>query len=183
KIRTAFGQSSTITPLAQMKAATAFANKGEMVQPTIVKKIIDPTTGETVQQAERTVVGQPITEDTTNKMLDLMDGVVNSKKGTGKPFKLENYTVIGKTGTAQMPNLDGGGYEDGGLMYSFLGMAPKDDPELIVFTSVLKPELKDTEAGSDVVSYIFKNIMENSLHYLHVEPDNDDLQEATKIKM
>lgn len=183
KIRTAFGQSSTVTPLQQMKAATAIANKGEMVQPIIVKKIVDPATGETVKEAQRTVVGKPITEETSEKMLDLMTGVVEEEGGTGRKFQLDSYTTLGKTGTAQMPNMVTGGYKDGGVMHSFLGMAPSEDPEIMVYVSVQNPELKESEFGNDVVSTIYTNIMENSLHYLHVQPDNDQLKEAKKVSI
>lgn len=181
KLRTAFGQSSTVTAMEQMKAATAIANKGEMIQPIIVKKVVDPVTGEIVRENERTVVGKPISEATSKKMLDLMTGVVHDEVGTGRKFRLDNYTALGKTGTAQLPNLETGGYTDGGLMHSFLGMAPSEDPEIMVYVSVTNPELKETEAGSDIVSTIFKTVMENSLHYLHIQPDNDELTEVTKV--
>src|SRR5699024_106118 len=60
-------------------------------------------------------------------------------------------------------------------VYSFLGMAPKDDPQLMMYVSIKQPELdeEDHESGSVPVSFIFKNVMKSSLKYLNIEPDKD----------
>ena len=175
KLRAAFGQGSTVTPIQQMKAATAIVNGGDMVEPYVIKKVIDPDTGETLEENESKVVGSPISEDTADQMIDLLDAVVNEKDGTGKPYRLEDYSVIGKSGTAQIPNPDGGGYLTGSEnnIYSFMGMAPKDDPQILMHVSVTQPKLEDGESGSDAVSFIFNNVMENGLHYLNIEPDKE----------
>src|SRR5699024_12447117 len=91
-------------------------------------------------------------------MRDLLESVVSEEYGTGERFNLDDYTVIGKTGTAQIPNSDGSGYLPGreNNIFSFLGMAPKDDPQLMVYVSIKQPELDD-EPGSVPVSFIFKN--------------------------
>src|SRR5699024_10400208 len=134
KIRSAFGQSSTITPIQQLKAATAFANEGEMVQPYVVKKIVDSNTNEVIEENKTKSVGNPISKETAAQMIELMDSVVNSDDGTGRKFKLDNYSLIGKTGTAQVPNPEGKGYLTGkeNYVFSFIGMAPKDDPKLLM---------------------------------------------------
>ncbi len=175
KLRAAFGQGSTVTPIQQMKAATAIVNGGDMVEPYVIKKVIDPDTGETLEENESKVVGSPISEDTADQMIDLLDAVVNEKDGTGKPYRLEDYSVIGKSGTAQIPNPDGAGYLTGSEnnIYSFMGMAPKDDPQILMHVSVTQPKLEDGESGSDAVSFIFNNVMENGLHYLNIEPDKE----------
>src|SRR5699024_4791429 len=83
KLRTAFGQGSTITPIQQIKAATAIANEGKMLQPYVIKKIVDPTSGDVIEENKPTVVGEPISKETAEQMMDLLDAVVNSKDGTG----------------------------------------------------------------------------------------------------
>ncbi|MGM8364226.1 penicillin-binding transpeptidase domain-containing protein [Virgibacillus sp. W0181] len=175
KISTAFGQGSTMTPIQQMKAATAIANGGKMLQPYVIKKIVDPQTNEIVEEKAPNVVGEPISEDTAGQMIDLLNLVVNSDKGTGKPYRLDDYSVIGKTGTAQIPNPDAPGYLTGknNNIFSFLGMAPKNDPKLMMHVSVTQPQLDATESGSTPVSFIFNNVMETGLHYLNIEPDKD----------
>lgn len=185
KLRTAFGQGSTVTPIQQMKAATAIANGGKMLQPYVIKKIVDPETNEVVQENSPTVVGEPISKKTAEQVLDLLDSVVNSKNGTGKVYKLEDYSVIGKTGTAEIPNPNGPGYlrGHGKNIYSFLGMAPKDDPELMMYVAVNQPKLTDYELGSAPVSYIFKSVMENSLHYLNIVPDQSENEIINTVKV
>ena len=177
KLRAAFGQGSTVTPIQQMKAATAIANGGEMMQPYIIQKVVDADAVDVLEENKPNVVGTPISETTSEQMIELLDAVVNEEDGTGKAYQLDNYSVIGKTGTAQIPNPDGPGYLSGAEnnIFSFLGMAPKDDPKILMHVSVTQPELKDGKVGSDVVSFIFNNVMENSLHYLNIEPDKDDI--------
>jgi len=183
KLRTSFGQGSTLTPLQQMKAATAFVNEGEMLQPYVIKKIVDSNNGEIVESNERKVTGKPIKKETANQMLNLLDSVVNTEEGTGKRYRLEDYSVIGKTGTAQIPDAENGGYLDGehDSIFSFLGMAPKDSPELMMFVSVKQPKLDANEPGSSTVSFIFNNVMEKSLQYLNIEPDKDTVLENATL--
>src|SRR5699024_11278037 len=134
-----------------------------------VDRVVDSDTGEVIDEKSPTVVGEPISKDTAKQMVDLMASVVNGKNGTGKGYRLNDYTVAGKTGTAQIPDPDGDGYlkGDNNNAYSFVGMAPKDDPQLLMYVAVKKPKLKDGEIGSEPVSFIFKNVMENGLHYLN----------------
>ena len=157
KISTGFGQGSTMTPIQQMKAATAITNGGEMLQPYIIEKIINPETNKVIQEGSRKVVGEPISAETADQVIELLDSVVSAEYGTGKPYRLDDYTVIGKTGTAEIPNptretayLKG----HGNNIFSFLGMAPKDDPELIMYVSVNQPNLPSDKSGSAPVSYI-----------------------------
>ncbi|MFD1067233.1 penicillin-binding protein [Oceanobacillus locisalsi] len=184
KLRTAFGQGSTVTPIQQMKAASAIVNEGKMVKPYVVDKIVDSTTGSVLEEAESEHTGQPISPETAEEMKDLLATVVNDEDGTGAPYKLDDYVVGGKTGTAQMPNPDGGGYLTGkdNHVFSFLGMAPMDDPELMVYVSIQQPELEDTESGSAPLAYIFNNVVENSLHYLEVEPDEQESNQVQEVE-
>ena len=59
-------------------------------------------------------------------------------------------------------------------MYSFLGMAPAEDPQLITYVIVQQPKLKAGEIGSDPVSKLFTSIMENSLTYMNIVPSGED---------
>src|SRR5699024_921522 len=176
KLTTSFGQGGTLTPIQQMKAATAIANDGKMMKPYVVKKIVNPDTGEVIEEKEAEMVGEPISTDTAHQVLDLLNDVVNDDKGTGKPYRLKDYSVAGKTGTAEIPNPNGTGYltGHGNSVYSFLGMAPADDPQIMMHVAVKRPQISNDESGSDVVSYIFNNVMENSLRYLNIEPDNEE---------
>lgn len=184
KITTAFGHGSTMTPIQQLKAATAIANEGKMMKPYVIKQIVDSKTNEIVNENKPEVVSEPISKDAAKQVLNLLGDVVNKDYGTGKNFKLKDYSVAGKTGTAQMPNPNGGGYLTGreNYIFSFLGMAPKEDPELIMHISVSQPKLKSNEVGSDITSYIFKNVMGNSLKYLNIESEKSE-EEVTTVAM
>lgn len=185
KLTTSFGQGSTVTPIQQMMAATAIVNDGKMLQPQVIKKIVDPTTNKVVQKKKPKVIGKPISKDTSKQVMDLLEAVVQGENGTGKSFGLEDYSVAGKTGTAQIPNPDGPGYMIGkdNYIFSFLGMAPKDNPQLMMYVSVKQPKLKPTELGSEPVSFIFNNVMENGLHYLNINPDKEDQPEIKEVEI
>lgn len=186
KITASFGQGGTMTPIQMVKAASAIANGGAMLQPYVINKIVDSTTNEIIEKKEMKVISNPISPETSAQVRDLLRLAVEGENGTGRQFQLENYSIGGKTGTAQLPNPDGGGYLTGReqLLFSFLGMAPIEDPELIIFVSVQQPELEPTEYGSLPVSFIVRNVMENSLHYLNIEPDEETVESTIeKVKV
>ncbi|HLQ95377.1 MAG TPA: penicillin-binding transpeptidase domain-containing protein [Pseudogracilibacillus sp.] len=182
KLRTAFGQSTTLTPIQELKGATAFVNGGELLKPYVIDKIVDANTNETEVDNKREVAGEAISEDTADQMMELMEDVVEGDNGTGNKFQLDDYSMVGKTGTSQIPNDEDSGYMTGkeNHRFSFLSIAPKDDPKLMMHVSVTQPELDDDESGSDPVSFIVKNVMENGLHYLNIEPDQEEDEEEDK---
>ncbi|WP_430786118.1 penicillin-binding protein [Virgibacillus flavescens] len=184
KITASFGQGTTVTPIQQMKAATAIANDGKMMKPYVTKKVVDSDTGKTLEVEKPEMVGQPISKETADHVKELLGTVVTGEGGTGKNFKLDDYSVAGKTGTAQVTDPETGRYMNGhdNYMFSFLGMAPKDDPELMMYVSVKLPDL-DNEAGSVPVSFIFKNVMKNGLHYLNINPDKEVKDKASLVKV
>src|SRR5699024_5291192 len=136
----------------------------------VIKKIMNPKTNDILEEHEPENVGEPISEEAADEVLDLLGDVVNKKDGTGEKFDIKDYTVGGKTGTAQMTDPDGKGYLIGknNYVFSYLGMVPHDHPELIMNVSVTQPKLTDTEVGSEITTNIFKNVMSNSLKYLNI---------------
>ncbi|SHF49390.1 penicillin-binding protein [Ornithinibacillus halophilus] len=178
KLSTSFGQGSTFTPIQLMKAATAIANDGKMMKPYVIKKIVDSTSNEIIEETKPELVAEPISKETAEEVRRLLKLVVQSDYGTGRMYNIDSYSVAGKTGSAEIPNPEGGYlYGHGNAVYSFLGMAPADDPQLIMYVSVKQPKL-DTENGieygSAPVSFIFNNVMETSLHYMNIEPDKEN---------
>ncbi|WP_042456169.1 penicillin-binding protein [Neobacillus dielmonensis] len=183
KITTAYGQGTAITAIQQIQAATAIANDGKMLKPHIIKSIVNHDTKETVEETSPEVVGTPISAETAAKVRDYLETVVTSPNGTGGRYKLDGYSVAGKTGTANIPGP--GGYLKGvnSYMFSFLGMAPKDDPKLIVYVAVQQPDLQGEEAGQGAipVSAIFNPVMQNSLHYLNIQPSEVEKASVNKV--
>lgn len=167
-----FGQGSTVTPMQLIQAETAIANDGIMMKPYVIEKIVNPTTNAVMHDSKPEKAGKPISAETAKRMRELLASTVTAEEGTAQRFKLTDYTVAGKTGTAEIPNEEGNyqyGYEN--YLYSFLGMAPVEDPQLVVYVAVSKPKLKGTEVGSIPVSEIFKSVTENSLKYMNIKPE------------
>ena len=174
KVTTVFGQGTSVTALQLVQAMSAIATDGTMMKPYIVEKITDEDGKNAVEYTPRQA-GRPISPKTAKQVREVLGTVVSAENGTGKAYDIEGYDVAGKTGTAQISDLDGKGYQSGynNYLFSFLGMAPKEDPELIMYVAVQKPRLnKDKyESGSQPVSMIFKPVMKNSLQYLRVKPE------------
>ncbi|MEH6954860.1 penicillin-binding transpeptidase domain-containing protein [Neobacillus drentensis] len=182
KITTAYGQGTAITPIQQIQAATAIANDGKMIKPHVVKKIVNHDTGETIKSNSPEVVSTPISKETAKQVRDILETVVTSPNGTGGRYKIDGYSVAGKTGTANIPGPNGR-YLQGAdnYMFSFLGMAPKDDPKLIVYVAVQQPDLDGTGMGALPVSGIFNPVMKNSLQYLNIKPSKSQKAQLNKL--
>ncbi|WP_108669790.1 penicillin-binding protein [Peribacillus acanthi] len=172
KITTSFGQGTVITPIQQIQAFSAIANDGKMRKPYVIDKVIDPN-GEIIKETKPEVVGQPISASTAEKVRNYLETVVSAEKGTGRKYSIEGYKVAGKTGTAQIIG-DDGRYQEGknNYLFSFIGMAPKEDPQLIMYVAALQPELGETKTGADVLSAIFNPVMKSSLQYLNIKPSD-----------
>lgn len=170
RVTTSYGQGTTLTPIQQIQAMTAIANEGKMMKPQIIDKIVDRDTGEIVKETKPEVVGTPISAETAAEVLNILETVISAPHGTGKDYAIEGYEVVGKTGTAQIPGPDGK-YLTGAnnYIFSFLGAAPKDDPELVMYVAIKQPEL-DGRRGADAVSSVFKTVMKHSLQYLNIKP-------------
>lgn len=183
RLTTSYGQGTTVTPLQMIQAATAIANDGKMMQPYIIEEIYDPNEEEVLVQNEPNQVGTPISKETSEEVRKALASVVSAPHGTGRPFALTSYEVGGKTGTAEIPDPDTGYYMSGhgNYLYSFLGMAPIDDPQLVMYVSVQRPTLSAGEAGSTPVAKLFTTIMEKSLKHLTVVPKEVEEVETIAI--
>lgn len=181
KITTSYGQGTTITPIQLIQAATAVANDGKMMKPRVIDKIVDPNTGDVIKQEEPKSVGEPISAETAKAVRDVLGTVVTGEHGTGKSYAIDGYEVAGKTGTANITA--NGSYLDGAsdYLFSFLGMAPKDDPKLIVYVAVQQPEIDHYYKGSIPTSMIFKSVMKSSLQYLNIKPASVEKADSSPV--
>ncbi|WP_214842207.1 penicillin-binding transpeptidase domain-containing protein [Exiguobacterium sp. s150] len=169
---TAWGQSTAVTPMQILQATSAIATDGTMKQPHVIKKVVNRETGETIRTTNPKVVGQPITAEAAQKTREALDGVVNSDLGTGQLYALENYRVIGKTGTAQIA--ENGKYLSGQYIDSFVGMAPEEDPELVMYIAVDRPNSDSSTTGPRIMAPLFKDVMDVALRYRSVEPEKQE---------
>ncbi|HEU5139824.1 MAG TPA: penicillin-binding transpeptidase domain-containing protein [Bacillales bacterium] len=184
KATTAFGQGTAVTVMQMMKAATAVANDGKMMKPYIIDKVVNPNTDEVVMKSNSKVEGTPISAESAQKVRDLLRTVITAEHGTGTEFAIEGYKVAGKTGTAQIVGPDGF-YMTDGYIHSFMGMAPKDDPQLLMYVAVDRPDVKYSVLGSKPVADIFQFVMKHSLQYLNIDPEegHQDVSDDLSIQL
>lgn len=159
-----FGQGLSITPLQLVSAYAAIANKGKLMKPQIMEKIIyGDGSEENIQPQE---VRQVISEEASRKVGQMLRSVVT--EGHGKRADVPGYLVAGKTGTAQVPKLGGGGYEDGMTIGSFAGFAPVDDPQFAVLVKIDNP--KNVQWAESTAAPAFSKVMKFLLEYYGVKP-------------
>lgn len=171
---TAFGQGVSVTPIQQIAAVSAAINGGNLYKPHVTKAWVNPVTGETVSEVKPELVRQVISEETSKKVRAALESVV--AKGTGLPAFIDGYRVGGKTGTAQ--KVVNGRYSPTEHIVSFIGFAPADDPQIVVYTAVDNP--KGIQFGGVVAAPIVQNILEDSLHYMKIPERSDQLPKTYK---
>ena len=140
-----FGQTFRLTPIQLVTAASAAVNGGHLMQPYVVQALTDQD-GNVVEQTEPTEVRQVVSESTSAMVREMLYGVVNG--GTGKNANVEGYRIGGKTGTSEKRDED-----TGDLIVSFLGVAPADDPQIVVLIAFDSPT--PVVPGSDYTSQGF----------------------------
>ena len=163
-----FGQGITTTPIQNIKALTSISNNGKVLNPYLVEKIIDPNTNEIIYQGGKSEGETVASDDTITEIKDLLDSVVNGDPDwtTGEAYHMDGYDIIGKTGTAQISSVDGTGYLTGynDYIYSFSGMYPKDDPEILIYVSASRPDV----ATSKPVVNASLQIIEDTAKYFNI---------------
>ena len=176
-----FGQGITTTPIQNIQALTSLTNGGVMLKPYLVEKIVDPSTGEIVYEGKRTEVDTVASETTVNKIKDLMWETVNTPGMTGTGYRLDGYNLIGKTGTAQIADENGGGYLTGAsdIISSFAGIYPKDDPKVIIYASVKRPG----DGKQNVIWKAIKDIVVNVSKYYGTDPDTTNEEELIEYSL
>ncbi|MGL4914105.1 MAG: stage V sporulation protein D [Romboutsia sp.] len=174
-----FGQANSVTPIQLITAISAIANDGNLMQPRVVKGYTD-NKGNIIEEIPPKVVRQVISQETSKEMMEIAESVVS--EGGGKTAYIPGYRIGGKTGTAQ--KVIDGRYAQGKYICSFMGIAPTDDPQIVVLAIVDEPT-GVSAFGSTTAGPIIKEIMNDSLKYLGVEPkySEKEKQEFQKEKV
>lgn len=138
-----FGQGITTTVVQQLQALTLLSNNGKMLKPHLISKIVNPNTNETIYERVKEESEQIIKTSTVNNMKELMYNVIHGTDlgSTGYPYRIDGFDIIGKTGTSQIYDQSSGTYliGDNLYIYSFAGMFPKENPEIIIYAAMKKP--------------------------------------------
>ncbi|MDP2673989.1 MAG: penicillin-binding protein 2 [Dehalococcoidia bacterium] len=161
-----FGQGISITPLQMVMAVAALANEGKLMKPMLVREIIGP---HDKQVSEPEVARQVVSADTARTLLDMMGVVV---QGIPRSYlDIQGYKVGGKTGTANIAS--GTGTYKGTYISSFIGVAPLEDPQLVILVKIDEP--KDVPWGTVVAAPAFNRIAQAALAYFKIPPLEADL--------
>ena len=172
-----FGQGISVTPLQLITSISAIANDGVLMQPRIVKEIINSSTN-AVTNIEPTQIRQVISEETSAKMLDMMETVVTD--GTGSKGAVKGYSIGGKTGTSEPPASDKNKKDEDkfGYVASFVAVAPAENPEIVILVGIYNPQVKDYHGGS-VSGPVVSKILSEVLPYLGISPDKIDVSTSS----
>lgn len=155
-----FGQRFEITPIQLVTAVSSIANGGNLITPRIVKATIDSKTGERTDLPVENK-GTVISKETSEKVLSMMESVVS--EGTGKNAKVEGYRIGGKTGTSE------DGVNTGKYVTSFCGVAPTNDPQVVVLVTLYNPTGEGGHQGGGVAAPVGGQIFNEILPYLEIE--------------
>ena len=155
-----FGQGLAVTPLQMVSAAGSIANGGKLMRPYIVQA---RTQGNKMLYTEPTVMHRTISESAAHDLTEMMVDVVE----TGTPLaRVKGYRVAGKTGTAQIPTIDG--YTEDETIVSFVGFAPADDPRFVMLVKLDRPDPDISPWATYTAAPVFAQIAARLLQHMNV---------------
>lgn len=161
-----FGQRFKITPIQMATMLSSIGNKGVYIKPHLVKKII--SNGEFDENGERKVteIGKIegeriISEENAKNVLSMMQSVVDV--GTGKKAKYEGINIGGKTGTSE------DGVNTGKYIASFIGIAPVENPKVVVLVTLYNPKGEGGHSGGGIAAPVAGKIIKECVDYLDGE--------------
>ena len=166
----AFGQGFTCTMIQEISAMAAAINGGIYYQPHLVKEITDED-GKVVKSIQPNILKQPISEEVSADIREYMGMCVTD--GTSKKSKVKGYSMGGKTGTAEKLNEK----EKGNYLVSFIGFAPLDNPELLIYVVVDTPNVEE-QASSSYPQFLAQAILSEVLPYMNIYMDEPTTEET-----
>jgi cell division protein FtsI (penicillin-binding protein 3) len=173
----AIGQGVAVTVLQMARVYAAVANGGLLVQPTLLRGTVDARGR--FHPAEAGTTRRVLAPATARTLTGILQGVVR-KGGTGTRAALDDWSVAGKTGTAQVPNPKGHGYLSGAYVASFIGYAPAESPRVVVAVVLDRPA--KGAYGGVVAAPVFRDVAGFALRRMQVPPtlaNGDDPTTAT----
>ena len=167
-----FGQTFTITPLQLITAVSACVNGGRLMQPYVVRQLLDPE-GKVVYEREPVVRRQVISAETSERVRTILEQVVGDpQEGTGRNAAVAGYRIGGKTGTSEKVSLEARTGEKEYIV-SFIGFAPADDPKVAVLVFLDTPSNASGVyiSGGQMAAPVVGRMLADILPYLGIEPD------------
>ena len=165
-----FGQTFNVTPLQMVTAVSACVNGGYLMEPYVVRELVDDN-GDSVYTHDSTPVRQVISEETSDKICEILEKVVNDPvDGTGKNAYVAGYRIGGKTGTSEkVSKLADTGEKE--YIVSFMGIAPADEPEIAIlaFLDTPKDDGENYISGGQMGAPTVGAMLSDILPYIGVE--------------
>ena len=160
---TSIGYHVSVTPLQMAMVYAVVANDGMWVQPHLVKEVVD---GEGNRQESLPLARRVISAETASQMRIMLEAVV--VRGTGSAAAVPGYRVGGKTGTTEKYLTDAQEYSEEEVVASFIGMAPIDDPRIVIAVVLDSPQ--EYASGGRGAAPVFAEVMLAALHQVGVAP-------------
>ncbi|HIW22208.1 MAG TPA: peptidoglycan glycosyltransferase [Candidatus Dorea intestinavium] len=154
-----FGQNFNVTMMQMSSAFSSLINGGEYYQPQVVKQVTDDK-GVVTKENTPKMLKRTTSQATSDILKDYLRGVV--AEGTGSAANIEGYEIGGKTGTAEKLPRGTGNY-----LVSFIGYAPQDNPQVMVYVVIDEPNV-DNQAYGSYPAVMAGSIMNEVLPYLGV---------------
>jgi cell division protein FtsI (penicillin-binding protein 3) len=159
------GQEISATPVQIATAFSAVANGGTLVRPHVVREL-RAQDGSVARRVEPVIIRRVVSQQTAQTLLGMLSSVV--EEGTGKEAALDQYSVAGKTGTAQKVDPATGRYSQKRVVASFVGAVPVESPRLVILVTIDDPET--LRWGAAVAAPAFRGIARDGLQYLQAPP-------------
>lgn len=172
---TSFGQRFDITPLQLITAVSAISNDGTLIQPRVVKKLVNTDTGLATEN-EAKEVRKVISEDTAKELRDMMKTAVENRENVYG--SVTGYEIGGKTGTSEPPI----SRPEEGYAVSYIAIAPADDPEVVGLVVIYNPATENPY-GSRIAAPILSNILSEVLPYIGIASDKSETSSTTVSTM
>lgn len=166
---TSFGQGIAVTPIQQVQAVAAAVNGGNLFTPYVVSRVYDSETGKTILENKPDKKRSVISEETSEKVRHALESVVAN--GSGRHAFRDGLRIGGKTGTAQ--KVEDGRYKDGEYLVSFIGFAPANDPEIVVYVAIDNPK-SSLVFGSTIAAPIVGQIIEDIAPRVGIEVNREE---------
>lgn len=151
----AYGYNLSLTPLQTLAFYNAIANNGELIRPRFIREVRE--FDKTIKKIDKEVISKKLFSDKTlNELKEILKNVVY--RGTAKSLYSENFSMAGKTGTAQTEYWMADWSENKRYISSFVGYFPADNPKYSCIVVIHKPSTKKGYYGADVSGPVFKAI-------------------------
>lgn len=175
-----FGQGYNCTMIQMIAAFSSLINGGYYYEPHMVKKIVN-SSGATVENIEPRLLKQTISQETSDRIIQMCNQVVVGEHGTGKTARPAGYIIGGKTGTAEtLPR------KNGEYVVSFMGYAPADDPQIAIYVVVDRPNTwlqDDAKYATRIVRSILTEVLPYMGIFMTEELSESEIAELNELQL